>query len=343
MAKAKEYHGARYAATIRADGCEFLIPGARYSACMAYRVYLRNQRQRKRKSSDNTITISSSKPNSAMTHEELATKTKLLKAQNRSLELQNKRLREKVCKLLDQHQYEDLSEASLGEIDELVGGCLSDVESFFPNTSSFQRVFWEEQIKYNKCKAKSSMRWHPLIIKWALLIKSKSSKAYQAMRDQGFIHLLSERTLYDYSHYLPSKLGFVPEAVEMLQEECERKGMFKAEWLSYVGLLQDEIKVKDDLVYCATTGQLVGYVDLDDTSNQILKLESGLNAKPDAKPSSRELATSALVLMVRGVTTNHKFPLAAFATHGLDSNQLHTIRDCFARKRIFHCTSAPEF
>ena len=121
-----------------------------------------------------------------------------------------------------------------------------------------------------------------------------------------------------YSHFLPTTLGFVPEVVDKLVEECKLKGMFKEEWSSYVGILQDEVKVKD-LINCATTGQLISYVNFDDTSNAILDLER------ESKGSSRDLATSALVVMVRGASLNLKFPLAAFATKSLNTTQLDTI------------------
>lgn len=86
-----------------------------------------------------------------------------------------------------------------------------------------------------------------------------------------------------------------------------------------VGILQDEIKIKDDLIFCPTTGQLIGFVDLDETSNQLVQLEDDINNR------KRKLANSVLVLMVRGATSNLKYPLAAFATNGLDANQLQGI------------------
>lgn len=42
----------------------------------------------------------------------------------------------------------------------------------------------------------NGMRWHPMIIRWCLFIRQKSSKAYDAVREAGFINLHSTRTLY---------------------------------------------------------------------------------------------------------------------------------------------------
>lgn len=252
-----------------------------------------------------------------MSREELEQKTRELKSQNKNLFAQNKCLRQKVTKLIKKGH--ELNEQDSQEVQDLLKETQPEIEKLFPEENSFQRIFWKEQLKYNQKKHKSSMRWHPLIIKWALLIRSKSSKAYQAMRELGFINLPSERTLYDYRHCLPSKTGFVPDVIEQLKEECRKRGMYETEWQNCVGILQDEIKIRDDLVFCPTTGQLIGFIDLDSTSNQILEFENGINNKEN------KLASSLLVLMVRGATTNLKFPFASFATSGLHATQLQTI------------------
>ena len=107
--------------------------------------------------------------------------------------------------------------------------------------------------------------------------------------------------------------------MQQLIEECKRKEMYKTEWGKCVGILQDEIKIRDDLVFCPSTGQLIGFMDLDNTSNEILEFESTMNNKEN------KLASSMLVLMVRGATNNLKFPFASFSTNGLHANQLQTI------------------
>ena len=93
---------------------------------------------------------------------------------------------------------EELSEEDTQDIQILVKECSPNLESVFLDPDSFERIFSEEQLKFNQLKSKASMRWHPLIIKWALLIKSKSFKAYQTMREQGFMHLPSERILQSF-------------------------------------------------------------------------------------------------------------------------------------------------
>ena len=94
---------------------------------------------------------------------------------------------------------------------QLVNDCKdSAISQFEPN--SFQKIFFEQQCKYNSLKNKCNMRWHPTIIRWCLYIKSKSSKAYDGMR--AYLNLPSNRTLYYCSHYMEHGLGLNPRTVE---------------------------------------------------------------------------------------------------------------------------------
>lgn len=306
-----------YNSTIRSVSCPLLSKKSRCQYCQTYRATLRDKIINNNKSKEKMSNFRSSKPNAAMSREELEQKTRDLKSQNKNLAAQNKRLRSKITKLIQESH--KLTEEDSAEVEVLVKETQPEIEKQWPDANCFQRIFWQEQIKYNELKSKSSMRWHPLIIKWALLIRSKSSKAYQTMRELGFLNLPSERTLYDYRHCVPSRTGFIPEVVNQLIEECTKKGMYNTEWNNCVGILQDEIKIKDDLVYCPSSGQLIGFVDLDDTSNQIMQFQNSIDN------SEHKLASSMLVLMVRGATTNLKFPFASFATRGLHANQLQTI------------------
>ena len=96
--------------------------------------------------------------------------------------------------------------------------------------------------------------------------------------------------------------------------------MFKADRSSHVGILQDAIKVKDDFIYCPTTGQLIGYVNLDETSKHILDIERG-NQQASTERSCHQRISD------HDSWNYDKFEvsMAAFATRDLDSNQLYTI------------------
>ena len=86
----------------------------------------------------------------------------------------------------------------------------------------------------------------------------------------------------------------------------------------YFGLLFDEVKIKADLVYHKHSGELIGFVNLNNTCNELLELEKSFG-------ENESIAKYLLVLMVRGITTNIRYPLAAFATLGITSDFLYPI------------------
>ena len=77
------------------------------------------------------------------------------------------------------------------------------------------------------------------------------------------------------------------------------------------------MRIKSDLVYDKHTGELVGFVDLEWEMTSYTWKKSLKNEK--------SLAKNVLVIMVRGVGTNLKFPLAHFATNCVTSDQLFPI------------------
>ena len=131
--------------------------------------------------------------------------------------------------------------------------------STFPQ-GSFRRLFWEEQLKAASQKDPRQMRWHPLIIRWCLNLKLMSSASYHALRSACFVRLPSERTLRDYTHVFKSKSGFQLEVNVALHDESKVEQL--PEIKKYCGIILDEMKVKENLVYNKFTGEVVGFVDL---------------------------------------------------------------------------------
>ena len=58
------------------------------------------------------------------------------------------------------------------------------------------------------------MRWHPMVIGFALNLKYLSASAYQAVHLSGVINLPSERTLSDYTHWTSPHSGVQLKFVE---------------------------------------------------------------------------------------------------------------------------------
>ena len=76
---------------------------------------------------------------------------------------------------------------------------------------------------------------------------------------------------------------------------------------------------KSDLVNNKHSGELIGFLDLGGIGNDIQNMEVSL------KKENKPLARYVLVLMVRGVSSNIKFPLSHFITNRVTSDQLFPI------------------
>ena len=94
-------------------------------------------------------------------------------------------------------------------------------------------------------KEKNGVRWHPLMIRWCLSIRQQSSKAYEALRQSGCIHLPSQRTLRDYSHCIKAKPGFSVDVDLQLARAANLS--LCADTDKLVIILLDEIHLKENL------------------------------------------------------------------------------------------------
>ena len=127
--------------------------------------------------------------------------------------------------------------------------------------------------------------------------------------------------LRDYTHHTPPQTGFQNGVPEQMARDVK---LDKIEWQKFVCLAYDEMKIKEGLVYNKYTDQLVGFVALDDVNDHILEFEHACRS-PDCTTQKPDLATHMLVLLVQGIFTGLKFPLAQFATMNVASHQLYPI------------------
>ena len=81
----------------------------------------------------------------------------------------------------------------------------------------------EEQKKYNALKDKCQMRWHPLVIRFALSLKYASTAAFQQVTKLGFLALPSERTLRDYTHWCTIKTGVQDPFIDQLKHALKKE------------------------------------------------------------------------------------------------------------------------
>ena len=114
-----------------------------------------------------------------MQSDELKHRLKNVQRSKRITKRQNDRLREKINKIIVSEGI-DLSEGDEDEIEELFSQADKDVEKNH-SREHFQRIFWEQQRNYNKLKNKKRMRWHPLMIRFALNLRYLSGTAYRSV------------------------------------------------------------------------------------------------------------------------------------------------------------------
>jgi hypothetical protein len=79
------------------------------------------------------------------------------------------------------------------------------LDAFAPG--SFPRIFWEAQQKCSSLSNLRSMRWDPVMIKWCIYLRHLSSSVYETLQQSSMLYLSSQRTLRDYTHYIPSHSG----------------------------------------------------------------------------------------------------------------------------------------
>ena len=131
-----------------------------------------------------------------------------IKNLHRPLKISNQnvnRLQAKVDKLIA-NQSVCLQDNLAADISHIITEVSPVVKDRFPLNSP-QCIFWDQQKCYNSLRDKHQMRWHPLVIQFAINLKYLSGTAYQAVHQSGMISLPSECTLSDYTHWVTAHNG----------------------------------------------------------------------------------------------------------------------------------------
>ena len=123
--------------------------------------------------------------------------------------------------------------------------------------------------------------------------------------------LPSQRTLRDYTHYVKASTGFSAEVDKQLMDAVKPDTAHERE--KYVALVMDEMHLKENLVYDKHTGALIGFTDLGDTNQHLLKFQQVVEGSDSSDIIEKQpLANSMFVIMVRGLLTSLQFPYAQF-------------------------------
>ena len=198
----------------------------------------------------------------------------------------------------------------------------SQIEEVFPN-NSFRQLFWKQQMDAALKKNPKQMRWHPLMVKFCLSLKLKSSSTYEGLYNSGLLRLPSQRTLQDYTHVIKASSGFMDEIDLLIQNEAKLSSL--EEWQKHIVLIHDEMHIKEDLVFDKVSGELVGFTSLGNINDHLLQFEEASKQSLGQDLSVPVLANSVLMLMVRGVFIRLCFPYAQFPCKNISGEVLYPI------------------
>ena len=256
-----------------------------------------------------------------LSKEETIQRANNIQKQKRKLLVNCRILEAKVQDLIDRDGI-ILSETDTIDVGTVFDDASSQVMADFPE-DSFQRILWEQQKQYNSLRDKRQMRWHPIIVRFALSLRYASTSAYRAVTKCGFLSLPSERTLRDYTHWCSVHNGIQVPFIQQMKKELDRQGIVGTKRV--LCLLMDEMKIKSGLVFSKSTGELVGFSDLGTVNSDLESLGSALsNGTPLSKQC--EAVDHILAFIVRPTfKPSLSFTVAAYACSDLTGQKLYPV------------------
>lgn len=180
-----------------------------------------------------------------------------------------------------------VNEALASDFTEILKGCvLSDI----------QKLFLEMQIELGNMKKPCEIKWHPTLIRLALMTRTTSNTAAT-----GVITLPSGKVLFNFSQVLfrikdVQKADFEQLHTKYLEKPSDRSDIYHV-------LLLDEIDVHNNLVYQKSNGELIGFVKLSDVKTEVEQLEAFILQKRNITRPKHYIL---LVYMVKSITCGLK-------------------------------------
>lgn len=229
----------------------------------------------------------------------------------------NERLRTKIEKIL-----EDESIQVDKDLDDDLTEALQDADKENKLTD-FHKLFLQQQLKASQVKSATAMRWHPLMIRFALQLKMLSSTTYTTMAKSGFLRLPSDRTLFDYSHAMATQEGCHTEIIQDVAKVVESLDDYQ----KYHSLMFDEVTISQGLVQRKTTGEVVGYCKLNSVQEEILKIEKRVKDMAEQVPSQElsklPMVKKVLSFMIKGTASGVENVVASYGVSLLTKEDLH--------------------
>ena len=125
-------------------------------------------------------------------------------------------------------------------------------------------------------------------------------------------------TLNRYFGFTDVGTGLNVDTLMYLKNECFKDVVHEFE--KELVLLFDEMSIKSGIVYSRNTGKLVGFTELGDINDELDVFERQYKGT-----DTKDIATSVLCLMARGLFKHVNYPIAYYTSCGFTSSQLFTI------------------
>ena len=319
-----EFHEARYKKTLRSNECGYLVTQPRKFCSECYKVHKRFSKRKPAATwSSERRTPNKFKPSKCLTSAEKDARDKRKAKDIRNLQRKVARLRQQVDALINKNgiNIDKSLDEPLGNTLERHLGQLKSRESEDPKDKFFH-IFLEQQLEARNAKGNHGIKWHPLMIRFALQLKHCSQSSLNSARN--FIRLPSDRLLWDYTHIYEVKAGVNEEFINEVAEEVK---CMPHDYQSYHVLLYDEVAVSQNLVQRKATGEIVGYQKLNEVQTELLELKRKLEAEAqnvkETPVSTPPIATKILTFMVRGTASRVQSCVASYPVGTLSKEDLH--------------------
>ena len=99
-----------------------------------------------------------------------------------------------------------------------------------------------------------------------------SGSAYDALCN--VLVLPTDRTLRDYTHFIKSGTGIQVKVTQQLINEVNVDDL--EDWQKFVGIIFDEMKIKEGLVFDKHECKIKGFIDLGDINNRLMIFENSI-------------------------------------------------------------------
>lgn len=298
------YQECRYTSTYRSLACSRLVDCGKWKCkeCVQLTPFVRRRYEQMRKEAH---------PNTRNDFLSNDQKLKKIRNQRDQIERQRKKLdyQQQRMQFLLKKEGVNLAEDISSDLQEMLRS---------GNLSPGQSMFLQQQVKASQKKNMCGMRWHPSLIRIALSIYLNSRSTYEMIRDSGVIKLPSSRTLFDYSH-----ADVVKEGIDdvILKDLSEKVGKFEENYKKYHVLMADEMYTSKNLVFHKQSGELRGYMKLNELDKEMKLLENFLD-DPD-KSYHPEQSSKILCFLVKGVCTSVKEVVATYAVSSVSIKQMY--------------------